>query len=185
MSCQEGYEADFPLCAVCSAGYFPQLRSCVPCKSPRVWQLVLVVVVLVMVVGLLMHTYRKWEEKLDGLFPYMKVLVSFITIVSTLETQFGVRWPTSFLSALRVLSVLSLDLSMLSGLFCIVRVSYFENLVFTTMGLVAVIVVAASAGYAKPALRRACTEVAVYLLIFMYPVVSVKITAAFGQCVGK
>ena len=181
MSCQKGYEANSTLCAVCSEGYFSQLRSCAPCKSPRVWQLVVVVLVLILVVGLLGHTYRKWADRLDALLPYVKVLVSFITIVSTLETQFGVRWPTSFLSALAVLSALSFDLSMLSGLFCIVRVSYFDNLIFSTMGLVAVVVVAIVVARAKPRLSTACTEVAMYILLFAYPVTSVKITAAFGQ----
>ena len=180
MSCQEGYERDSPLCAICSEGYFPQLRSCVPCKSPQIWQLVLVVLVLTLVVVLLMHTYRKWSDRVNGLFPYMKVLISFVTIVSTLDTQFGVRWPKSFLSALSVCSALSLDLRMLSGLFCMFHVSYFQNLAFSTMGLMVVVAVAASAACVKPALRPVCTKVAIYILLFAYPVVSVKIVAAFG-----
>lgn len=50
-TCGEGY--DGPLCAVCSSGYYKQLKSCAKCPS-RAWiatQLTIIVVVLFLVIA--------------------------------------------------------------------------------------------------------------------------------------
>ena len=188
MKCKEGYVPDSPLCAVCDDGYSEQLRSCVQCKTPLIWHLILVALVFVVVTAVCVCIYRKHSHYLNGLLSHAKIFVSFFAIVGTLKAQFGVRWPPVFLSILAIFSSLSLDLGVLSALFCLVRVSYFQSLIFSTLGLV----VALSVLYAVQRIkahdrgrRSLCTKVAVYLLLFAYPSVSVKITKTCGRIEHK
>ena len=136
MKCKDGYEANSALCAVCSSGYYKQLRSCVECKSVRLLPLVAAVVGLVVLLVIITCVYHKYKRYFRGLLPVLKIVVSFVTVAITIETQFGVRWPTIFLEALSIFSAFSFDLGILSGVFCLMKVSYFQNLLFSTLVLV-------------------------------------------------
>jgi hypothetical protein len=46
--------------------------------------------------------------------------------VLTLDTQFGVGWPQSFARALDAISILSFDLSVMLGGFCIFDMSFYQ-----------------------------------------------------------
>ena len=56
----------------------------------------------------------------------VKVVVSFFTVAATLSTQFGVVWPSSFVRALDAFSVLSFDIGVISGIFCLLEMSFYE-----------------------------------------------------------
>lgn len=90
------------------------------------------------------------------------------------------RWPKSFLAALGIISAFTFDLSILSGVFCVMRVSFFANLVFATVGLLFVVVGCYSLSKLRPRLRDICAQIAMYLLLFAYPVVSVHIVSVFS-----
>ena len=174
--CSQGYEPSSPLCAVCADGYHAQLRKCVQCEEPHVAALVLFVVGLVVAAVVAVRVVRRHAHVLTGeVVANVKVLVSFVTLVSTVGSHFGVAWPPAFLSALAAVSALAFDVSVLAGVFCIVRVSFFANLVFTTASLTAVVVVCYAIARRRPEWQAACLKVATYLLLFAYPVVSVKV----------
>jgi hypothetical protein len=133
-----------------------------------------------------------------GVFAHAKILVAFVTIMTTVDSQFGVVWPQSFKSALAALSLLSLDFGVLTSMMCAVSLSFYANLICTTMVLVAVVagIFLAHAlmqrrNYelhhthpeysAKAAqIRQSCLFTAIYLLTFAYPVVSVKVVEVLG-----
>jgi len=181
MKCKAGYLADAPLCALCEPGYYMQLLDCVECAEPRVDLLVLVVVGALFALFVVVRTARKYGQLVNReVVAHLKILVSFFTIVSTVNVQFGVKWPASFNTALAVLSGLSLDLSVLSGAFCLFKVGFFSQLVFQTAGLAAVVVGLFLYCRWKPESKRQCTKFGVYLLIFAYPVVARKIVEAYS-----
>ena len=102
----------------------------------------------------------------------------------------GVVWPSSFANALNVMSILSFDFSVMSGLFCIVNMSFYANLICSTMLLTMVVV----AIFVRVCIMRRRTSdarrakkvwqdglfVAMYILLFAYPVVSVRVVETFA-----
>eukprot|EP00935_MAST-01C_sp_MAST-1C-sp1_P000111 g111.t1 len=203
MVCKDGYEG--PLCAVCSKGYFPQLRKCTDCggSGPSLAAVALFSVSLLFVCGLAVMVYRHRRFLTStGIFAHVKILVSFATVLLTVDRQFGLTWPPAFQQALAALSVLSLDFGILGSLLCMVNLSFYANLLCTTLLLVALLGVvymihallqcrhrqATSAHppdhpetLAKAAeIRQSALFVAIYLLLFAYPVVSVKVVELFG-----
>ena len=94
MLCREGYKPNSPLCAICSEGYYKQLRRCVKCEEPKIGLLVaavLGVAVAVAAGAFLLYRLRKYLTR--SLLALFKILVAFLTIVMTIDTQFGVQWP--------------------------------------------------------------------------------------------
>ena len=79
-----------------------------------------------------------------------------------------------------MLSFLSFDLSAFSGVFCLFRVSFFQNLLFSTLGLVAFLALLYGLSRWKRSLRDALTQLAVYVLLFAYPALSTKLAAVFS-----
>ena len=142
MQCKEGYKPLSPLCAVCDEGYFEQLRSCVKCKEPHIPALVSFILGLLLFIALVVYFFHTHNHLVtDEVVTNLKITVSFLTIVSTINNQFGVAWPPIFLSALAVLNALTFDLSVLSGVFCLYKVSFFASLCFSTASLVLVLIV--------------------------------------------
>eukprot|EP00935_MAST-01C_sp_MAST-1C-sp1_P000342 g342.t1 len=188
MKCKDGYTG--PLCAICTEGYFPQLRSCTDCggSGPNLLSIILFVVSLVCIVSLVAMVYRHRRFLAStGVFAHVKILVSFATVMLTVDKQFGITWPSAFQRALAVLSVLSLDFGILGSLLCMADLSFYTNLLCTTLLLVALLACVfvtylclrlRQATSAHP--ETACLFVAVYLLLFAYPMVAVKVVELFG-----
>mgnify|MGYP007045452703 CR=1 FL=1 len=134
MECKRGYRG--PLCAVCDEGYFLQLRSCTDCEGsgPGATTIVLFVATVLVVIGLAATVVRHRRFLAStGVFAHVKILVSFVTIMLTVDRQFGVTWPPAFQRALAALSVLSLDFGILTSLLCVVDLSFYSNLLCTTL----------------------------------------------------
>jgi hypothetical protein len=90
MACKTGYTG--PICAVCEDGYFKSVRDCVPCEEPRFGALfcfILAFIVFACVCLLILRKYRRYLKRVSA-FSHLKILVSFLTIVLTMETQFEV-----------------------------------------------------------------------------------------------
>jgi serine/threonine protein kinase len=94
--------------------------------------------------------------------------------MSTVSTQFGVVWPTAFARALDGLSMLSFDFGVLAGAFCLAEFNFYQKMLFSTLFLLAVNCVLLLC------LRKNGLFAAVYVALFAYPVVSVKIVRVFG-----
>jgi hypothetical protein len=124
--------------------------------------------------------------------------VSFATVAITVDSQFGVIWPVPFTISLDILSVLAFDLSAFSSLLCMVKVTFYGDLLVSTIGI---LIVELAILFIWPAWQRRNSRdlfgdwrldeittvarkqyfaVAVYTLVFLYPVLSVKLLRAFG-----
>eukprot|EP00935_MAST-01C_sp_MAST-1C-sp1_P002742 g2742.t1 len=187
MECRSGYEG--ALCAVCSDGYFPQLGDCTACEEPQWGKAVAALLVVLLVVGGLGAGAWKMRHALARMdaFAHIKILVSFVTIVSTLETQFGVPWPDELYNLFRYFAALSFDLGQYANVFCLVRFSFYDTLLSTVLGLVAVVAllllifkVAITRHPDHYYLPRTYAVLIVYCLLFAYPVVSTKLVQAFA-----
>ena len=89
MQCKPGFRG--PLCAICEEKHYEQLGNCVECSKPKFMAIFLFV--LGFVVGLaflrFLYMYRKVIVAMQ-VGANLKVVVSFITVMSTVNTQFGV-----------------------------------------------------------------------------------------------
>jgi hypothetical protein len=195
MKCKEGFVG--PLCALCAPGYFQHMRLCNKCAAPRYGYLVLFVMMVVLLALLVVRSAYRARHYLARMnfFAHFKIIVSFVTLISTMEHQFGVKWPAQFAAALELLSILSFDLRFISALFCIVNINFWSELMSTTLTLAGVVALVAL-GYKmaanpgmrfscipeqdKAILKARCTFFAVYFLTFSYPLVSVKVVATFS-----
>ena len=181
MACKAGYRNDSALCAVCDEGYFLQLRKCRECREPQWPTLGTIAAVIVVAAAAAAWFYAKYGSYLSPtLLTHFKIMVASVTILSTMDTQFGVKWPPAFLHVLSVLSSLTFDPTAICSGLCLFKVSFYDDLVFSTAGLAAAVVMIGAAAFARPGSRRACLKVGVYLLLFAYPLVSVKIVSVFG-----
>ena len=81
---------------------------------------------------------------------------------------------------LAVLSTLSFDVKIMSSLFCLVSFSFYDSLLGTTLGMLAIVLLALAMHVFVPSRRETVRITAVYFCIFTYPVVSVKIMETFA-----
>ena len=120
MECKEGYRGgkgkggapDSPLCAVCEDNYAKRMSKCVVCEEPQLGLLALFLAVTTAVVAIairMCYNHRRFFAS-TGAFANFKILVSFVTIASTVSSQFGVRWPSNFQRALDMMSVVTFDI---------------------------------------------------------------------------
>jgi hypothetical protein len=199
MKCKPGY--DGPICMVCKEGFLPQLRACVDCGGSGAdpASIAIFVGALLLALGLTVAVVRHRSFLAStGVFALAKILVAFVTLMTTVDSQFGVVWPAEFKRALAALSLLSLDFGVLASMLCAVRVSFYTNLICMTMVLVVVVAtIYLSHAFmqhrhqhtnhdhaqflAKAAqIRQSHLFTAIYLLTFAYPVVYVKVVELFG-----
>ena len=97
MQCKPGFYG--PLCAICEEDYYEQLGNCVECSKPRFMAMFLFVLGILIVLVFLRFLYKYRHVVIAmQVGANLKILVSFITVVSTVNTQFGVTWPVSGVS---------------------------------------------------------------------------------------
>jgi hypothetical protein len=134
-----------------------------------------------------------------------KVTVGFYTLVGCMDFTFGVPWPPVFAKFLGVMKLLTLDLSQLSGFLCNIKGLDFYDTLYSGTVSVFVVVCGFMAGAAffqrrqdeaeraeragaelkeraveKCAKKvRRCKKGAFYILIFLYPLLNLRIFQAF------
>eukprot|EP00935_MAST-01C_sp_MAST-1C-sp1_P001276 g1276.t1 len=188
MGCKEGYGG--PLCAVCDDHYMRQVKKCVECGKP-LWGYLMLFIAGVALVGVfvwrMLVRYALFLKHMTC-FAHFKIFVSFVTVMSTVSTQFGVVWPSSFARALDGLSVLSFDFGVMAALLCIADLNFYHSLLCSTLALFAVVAgillftrLRIAFGQCQPPNGwKQGLFAAVYVLLFAYPVVSVKVVRAFA-----
>ena len=100
----------------------------------------------------------------------------------------GVIWPTNFAKALDAMSLFSFDFDVMAGFMCLVDMSFYQSLLSTTLALVVVVLTVAAYSVLRSAsnpqhagiFRREGIFFVVYLLLFAYPAVSVKVVETFA-----
>jgi hypothetical protein len=91
MKCKEGYKPLSPLCAVCAKGYYEQLGGCVECSEPNVKAFFGFIVGFIFFMVLVMLCLRHQRTFLTTeIVANVKIAVSFLTIVSTINTQVAI-----------------------------------------------------------------------------------------------
>jgi hypothetical protein len=97
MQCKPGFYG--PLCAICEEGHYEQLGNCMECSNPRFMAIFLLILGILIVLVFLqcLYKYRQFVIAMQ-VGANLKILVSFITVLSTVNTQFGVTWPVSGVS---------------------------------------------------------------------------------------
>jgi ABC-type branched-subunit amino acid transport system substrate-binding protein len=181
MACKKGYVPESPLCALCEEGYVLQARHCVACGKPHygLFAGVALVAILLGVPAIRkLRKYRKYLHNAEA-FSHAKIIISFFTVLATTETQFGVVWPPAFANALEWMSVLSINLAVMSNIFCMHSFTFIESLCSNTLLLVALCVASITIGYCQRWASKGL-YFANYLLIFAYAQLSLKIVAAFA-----
>ena len=94
MKCKPGFYG--PLCAICEEDHYEQLGRCVRCEQPRFVAILLFLMSGLVGLALLRFLYKYRHVVIAmQVGANLKILVSFITVVSTVNTQFGVTWPVS------------------------------------------------------------------------------------------
>jgi hypothetical protein len=89
MKCKEGYEG--VLCATCSASYFKKISECVLCEEPDYPKTIVFCAVLLLLFPFVLWKLYRHRHVFEGTsaFTQMKIIISFTTILTTLNTQFG------------------------------------------------------------------------------------------------
>ena len=94
MQCKPGFYG--PLCAICEEDHYEQLGNCMECSKPRFMAIFLFILGILIVLVFLRFLYKYRHVVIAmQVGANLKILVSFITVVSTVNTQFGVTWPVS------------------------------------------------------------------------------------------
>ena len=101
-SCVDGYGG--PLCAICSAGYYKQLKTCKLCPTKK-WmtgQLSIVVSVIMIIMLVVVWTSKKKSKKrerrstVDIILGRLKIVIGFYQVTfGILETFSYIKWPES------------------------------------------------------------------------------------------
>ena len=101
-SCEAGYEG--PLCAVCSDGYYKQLKKCklCPTKGWMIGQLAIMGAIIILLVILVVWRSKKKSKNdtgrsfLDEVLGKLKVIIGFYQVTSGILEAFSyIRWPRS------------------------------------------------------------------------------------------
>jgi len=193
MKCREGYKVDAPLCAICDEGYYMQMRDCHACgDSFRVTAFLTMLAIMLIALGLLCRLVLRywWLLGRSSTMSHAKILISFVTVLISVDVQFGVAWPPAFAQALDLLSIFSFDLGVLGGILCHVDYGFYDLLFGSTMLLLGMVLAIwlvyfflrrlATGSHGHSELYQRAMYVAVYLCLFAYPVVSVRVIDTFG-----
>eukprot|EP00935_MAST-01C_sp_MAST-1C-sp1_P001911 g1911.t1 len=192
MRCKPGFVSDAPICAVCMPGYIAQLRQCNPCEKPRFDLLIIALLAIVLMMYLVFRMVRKYGHQLrhSSVLAHVKILISFIMVAVTVDTQFGIGWPDSFIRALDALSLIAFDFGVFAGLFCLVRMDFYQSLLSSTLTLLTVVIAIHSVSkyvlakgkspHEAQAIMGNSRFVTAYILLFAFPVVSVDLVEAFA-----
>jgi len=116
--CVEG--SGGPLCAVCSENFVKIGDECKPCQggadyfAPAMTLLSSCVLVFGITALIICRTHAHKEKKVSELATEVKILVSWLQILSVVSQTFdSVQWPSRFTSASQGANIVNLDLSFL------------------------------------------------------------------------
>jgi hypothetical protein len=111
----------------------------------------------------------------SNFFAHGKILISFMTIATTLDTQFGIIWPEEFNRLLTALNALAFDLQILSSVVCQYSFSFYYSLYVSTLTLAGIIVGIPIVFWLSGRRLSDALAFSAYAGIFAYPVMSVKL----------
>jgi hypothetical protein len=108
--------------------------------------------------------YSHWLRQL-GVYAHAKVFISFFTVVTTVEAQFGIPWPAGLEVFFGWLGFLSFDLGIFTGFFCLANLNLYQSLLCTTLPVLACIAVLLALSYASHNIERRSSYLAICTLL--------------------
>jgi hypothetical protein len=183
-----------PVCALCESGtsddgapwrYTRQGGECRRCAGSGERADVTGIVLLVLFVFfLVVNLYRK--RRATWLVPIVKIVLTFVEMISLLEESFAVPWPKNYRSLMSSVRVALASLAELSALACAVHVDRYVQLLIWTFGMLVVwaLIWARYRWLAKRgdgAARQEALKRLFYVSFFCYPLVAPIVTSIF-QC---
>ncbi|XP_078374468.1 uncharacterized protein LOC144658016 [Oculina patagonica] len=147
--CEVGYEG--PLCAVCSSGYYRQLKTCEQCPTKKwiVGQLSIVAATLLIIITVLVWTSKRNTKKddtrsvIDMLLSKVKIVIGFYQVTyGLLETFSYIKWPGSLEVIGKYSAVLQMNVLQIAPIHCLyhgVQVDALGNL-FVMMAMNAAVI---------------------------------------------
>ncbi|PFX16290.1 Carboxypeptidase N subunit 2 [Stylophora pistillata] len=139
--CALGYEG--PLCAVCSSGYYKQLKSCTKCPSKPwvVGQLSVIALIIISIIAFAVWKRRqKSGEKrgqylIDTIFSKFKIVIGFYQVTYGLLEAFSyIKWPDSLQDVAKYSGILQMNFLQVSPIHCLssgLSMDAFEDLSLT------------------------------------------------------
>ena len=156
-SCDSGY--DETLCAVCSDGYYKQLKKCklCPTKGWMIRQLAIMGAIVMLLVIIVVWRSKKKSKKdagrsfLDKALGSIKVIIGFYQVTFGIMEAFSyIKWPESLSVIGGYSEIVQVNIVQIAPLHCIIpslKFDAFANL-FAVMGLNFVAVMVALASFA-------------------------------------
>ena len=153
-SCEVGYEG--PLCAVCSDGYYKQLKKCklCPTKGWMIGQLAIIGALVILFVILVVWGSKKKSKKdagrssLDKILGKIKVVIGFYQVLFGIMEAFSyIKWPGSLSVVGEYSEIIQMNIVQIAPLHCILSGLKFDAFtsLFAVMGLnIAAVIVALS-----------------------------------------
>ncbi|PFX15056.1 Leucine-rich repeat-containing protein 15 [Stylophora pistillata] len=155
--CAEGYEG--ALCAVCSPGYYRQLKTCRKCPSKK-WimgQLSIVAAILVAILGgMVWSTFKgnvkKAQERslIDKFCSKLKIVIGFYQVTAGVLQAFSyIKWPDSMEVIAEYSEILQMNVLQMTPIECLVegmRVNAFRNM-FTMMAVNSLVICISGIAY--------------------------------------
>jgi len=155
-SCAVGYEG--PLCEVCSARYYKQLKLCKECPTKK-WMagqlsilVTVVVIVIVVVVWTRKRKSKKSEERslVDIILGRLKIVIGFYQVTSGILEAFSyIKWPDSLALIGKYSEILQLNFLQIAPVHCLfptLEVNAFGAL-FAMLSLNAAAIIVAMVAY--------------------------------------
>eukprot|EP01112_Ceratiomyxa_fruticulosa_P018928 TRINITY_DN6123_c0_g1_i3.p1 TRINITY_DN6123_c0_g1~~TRINITY_DN6123_c0_g1_i3.p1 ORF type:complete len:898 (-),score=136.84 TRINITY_DN6123_c0_g1_i3:76-2769(-) len=193
--CEDGYSG--VLCAVCDKGYGNKQGKCVKCNpsySAGSWFALLVIFLLF----LFLMVQRPSTD--HGIFSKVKILVSFLQVISQSNSSYGTSWPIPFISMVNIFSVVNVDIMKMTSLDCILgrHIDFYQGYLFQVLipfflcifiAFLFLIWMYLNKKYVLPQLFRFDNNETLvdmlirnelFILILLYPGVSTKILALFN-----
>ncbi|XP_068723830.1 uncharacterized protein [Montipora capricornis] len=150
--CDVGYEG--PLCAVCSPGYYKQLKTCRECPS-KTWmiaQLSVIAAVTIIITAVVVWRGRKQAKKKQGrslvdiVLGRLKIVIGFYQVIfGVLEAFAYIKWPDSLSLIGKYSEMLQLNIFQIAPIHCLfpnLKVNAFGRL-FAMLGINAAVIILA------------------------------------------
>ena len=134
--CSDGYEG--PLCEICSAGYYKQLKTCSECPMKKwiIGQLSILAAVILIIIVIVVWTSKKKDTKnkerssVDIILGRLKIAIGFYQVTSgVLEAFSYIKWPDSLTRIGEYTQVLQVNVVQIAPIQCL-----FENLKVNAFG---------------------------------------------------
>ena len=126
-SCNSGYEG--PICSVCIAVYYKQLKICTRCPSKKIiaGQLSAILVTVLIIIAVLVWQGRKRFQKeeegllIDKFLSKVKIVIGFYQVTYGLLDVFScIEWPGSFETIARYSGFLQLNMLQMAPIQCLI-----------------------------------------------------------------